>query len=98
MLEQQSFKVKRMYIQALCRDYNLRIAKEHGITQAVYIIQINKISDHWLKRYFKHKAKLLREALEKKYCCWYVQCVNVGTIENALTIARHEKIVRMLKN
>lgn len=66
LLEQQGFKVKRMYIQALCRDYNLRIAKERGITQSVYIIQINKISDHWLKRYFSHKVKLLREALETK--------------------------------
>ena len=65
LLEEQGFKVKRMYIQALCRDFNLRIANERGITQAVYIIQINKISDHWLKRYFAHKAKLLREAIEK---------------------------------
>ena len=66
LLEQQGFKVKRMYIQALCRDFNLRIATERGITQSVYIIPINKISDQWLKRYFKHKAKLLRDALETK--------------------------------
>ena len=66
LLEQQGFKVKRMYIQALCRDFNLRIATERGITQSVYIIPINRISDHWLKRYFKHKAKLLRDALETK--------------------------------
>ncbi len=66
LLEEQGFKVKRMYIQALCRDFNLRIATERGITQAVYIIPINKISDYWLKRYFTHKAKLLREALETK--------------------------------
>ena len=52
-------------IQALCRDFNLRIATERGITQPVYVIPINKISDHWLKRYFAHKAKLLREGLEK---------------------------------
>ena len=66
LLEEQGFKVKRMYIQALCRDFNLRIATERGITQSVYIIQINKISDHWLKRYFTRKAKLLRDALETK--------------------------------
>ena len=66
LLEQQGFKVNRMYIQAFCRDFNLRIANERGITQAVYIIPINRISDHWLKRYFKHKAKFLRDALEKK--------------------------------
>ena len=66
LLEEQGFKVKRMYIQALCRDFNLRIATERGITQSVYIIQINKISDNWLKRYFTRKAKLLRDALETK--------------------------------
>ena len=66
LLEEQGFKVKRMYIQALCRDFNLRIATERGITQPVYIIQINKISDHWLKRYFTHKAKLLSDALKTK--------------------------------
>jgi len=64
LLEAQGFKVSKMYIQALCRDSNLRIAQERGIDKAVYIIPINKISDHWLKKYFNHKAKLLHEALE----------------------------------
>jgi len=64
LLEQQGFKVNKMYIQALCRDSNLRIATERGINKTVYIIPINKISDHWLKIYFNHKAKLLRVALE----------------------------------
>ena len=65
LLEQQGFKVNRMYIQALCRDSNLRIATERGIDKTVYLIPINKISDHWLKKYFNHKAKVLRDALEK---------------------------------
>ena len=64
LLEQQGFQVNRMFIQALCRDSNLRIASERGIDKTVYIIPINKISDHWLKIYFNHKAKVLREALE----------------------------------
>ena len=63
LLEQQGFKVNKMFIQALCRDSNLRIAQERGIDKTVYIIPINKISDHWLKKYFNHKAKVLREAL-----------------------------------
>ena len=66
LLEQQGFKVNRMFIQALCRDSNLRIAQERGIDKTVYIIPINKISDHWLKKYFNHKAKLLRDALERQ--------------------------------
>ena len=64
LLEQAGFKVNRMVIQALCRDSGLRIAQERGITKSIYIIPINKISDHWLQRYFQHKAKAVRDAIE----------------------------------
>ena len=64
LLERAGFKVNRMVIEALCRDSGLRIAQERGITKSVYIIPINKISDHWLQRYFYHKAKALRDATE----------------------------------
>lgn len=63
LLERAGFKVNRMVIQALCRDSGLRIAQERGITKPVYIIPINKISDSWLQRYFQHKAKALRDAI-----------------------------------
>ena len=66
LLERAGFNVSRMFIQALCRDSGLRIAAERGITKPVYIIPINKISDHWLQIYFSHKAKLLRTAIETK--------------------------------
>ena len=66
LLERAGFKVSRMYVQAICRDSGLRIAQERGISKSVYIIPINKISDHWLNRYFQHKAKILREAIESK--------------------------------
>ena len=66
LLEKQGFKVSRMFIQAICRDSNLRIAQERGIDKTVYIIPINKISDCWLKKYFNHKAKILREALKTR--------------------------------
>jgi len=66
LLERVGFKVNRMYIQALCRDSGLRIAAERGITKPVYIIPVNKISDHWLTRYFQHKSKILREAIATK--------------------------------
>ena len=66
LLERAGFKISRMYIQAICRDASLRIAAERGIDKPVYIIPINKISDHWLTRYFQHKAKLLREAIASK--------------------------------
>ena len=63
LLERAGFKVNRMFIQALCRDLGLRIAAERGITKSVYIIPINKISDHWIQLYFQHKAKVLRDAI-----------------------------------
>ena len=66
LLERAGFKISRMYIQAICRDTSLRIAAERGIDKPVYIIPINKISDHWLNRYFQHKAKLLRETIKSK--------------------------------
>ena len=66
LLERAGFKISRMYIQAICRDASLRIAAERGIDKPVYIIPINKISDHWLNRHFQHKAKLLREAIKSK--------------------------------
>ena len=66
LLEKQGFNVSKMFIQAICRDSNLRIAQERGIDKTVYIIPINKISDCWLKQYFNHKAKILREALKTK--------------------------------
>ena len=66
LLEKAGFTVKRMVIEALCRDNSLRTAAERGITQAVYLIPISRISDQWLTRYFTAKAKRLQAALETK--------------------------------
>ncbi|MDO4921760.1 MAG: hypothetical protein Q4E64_08045 [Phascolarctobacterium sp.] len=67
LLEERGFVVADMRIQAMCRDYNLRIANERNIRKPVYIIRINKISDHWIKLYMSAKAKLLDDALAKGY-------------------------------
>lgn len=64
LLEQQGLAVNRMVIQAMCRDNSLRIASERGIDQAIYLIPIHYISDHWISRYMQYKAKLLKKALE----------------------------------
>ena len=66
LLEREGFAVNRMFIQAMCRDNNLRIAAERGIDQAVYIIPIKKISDHWMERYFQKKARTLQIAMQTK--------------------------------
>ena len=64
LLEERGYTVNRMEIQAMCRDFNLRMAAERNITSPIYIIHINKISDHWVKLYMKTKAKRLQKALE----------------------------------
>ena len=66
LLEQRGFEVKDMKIQAFCRDFSLRIAAERNITSPLYIININKISDHWIKLYMETKAKRLKKALVSK--------------------------------
>lgn len=66
LLEAEGFVVKRIVIQAMCRDNSLRIAGERGIDKSIYLLPIRKISDRWLKRYFAAKAGKLQEALDKK--------------------------------
>ena len=66
LLEKEGFEVHRMFIQAMCRDNNLRIAAERGIDQSVYIIPIKKISNRWMTRYFNKKAQILRESIQNK--------------------------------
>ena len=66
LLEREGFIVKRMVILAFCRDYGLQVAKQRGIDAPAYLIEINRISDRWIKRYIKAKANKLEEALEKK--------------------------------
>lgn len=65
LLEQCGFKVNNMVIQAMCRDYSLRIASERNIRRPVYLIRINKISNHWIKLYMETKAKRLQAALKE---------------------------------
>lgn len=66
LLEQEGFPVHEMYIQAMCRDNNLRIAAERGITQSIYIIPINRISDRWILRYFHRKAEIFHECMKEQ--------------------------------
>ena len=66
LLEREGYQVNRMVIQAICRDSNLKTAAERGITQKSYLIEINKISDHWLQKYFSKKAEMLKTALENQ--------------------------------
>ena len=87
-----------MEIQALCRDFNLRVASERNITSPVYIIHINKISDIWIKKYMKAKAKKLNEALIKGKTSHICIVKNVGMIVNVKIIAVLPVFVHMVSN
>lgn len=65
LLEEQGYKVDGMYIQAYARDFSSTTPK-YGIDKPMNIIKLNKISDHWLKIWFKEKQKRITEALEKR--------------------------------
>lgn len=64
LLEEHNFPVDDMYIQVYVRDYSLRMASERNITQPMYLLHINRISDQWLYRYFSAKKALLDAALK----------------------------------
>lgn len=66
LFESQGYKVDDMTIQAMCRDFSLQISTSRGITQEVYLIPIQRISDRWLNVYLGTKAKRLKEALNSQ--------------------------------
>lgn len=89
LLEREGYKVNRMVVQAICRDSNLKTAAERGISQKSYLIEINKISDHWLQKYFSTKAELLKTALETN------ELPPICTPKNAWITVRLVRIVLM---
>lgn len=56
--------VNNLVCEVIVRDGNTYIATQRGITSPGYLVPINKISDKWVERYMKKKAKDLTEALE----------------------------------
>ncbi len=63
LLEEHNFKVDDMHIQMYVRDYSLRIAAERNVEKPIYIIKVNRISDHWIRLYFAIKKRRLEEAM-----------------------------------
>ena len=63
LLEREGLPVKRLVVQLLVRDAGLEVAQRRNIDRAAYLAEINKISDIWIERYFRIKARRLYEAL-----------------------------------
>jgi len=65
-LESIGFPVRQMVIEAITRDGNTWVAKNRGIEQNGLLIPINRISDHWVRRYMKAKRDALMNVLETR--------------------------------
>lgn len=63
-LERLGFPVHQMAIECLIRDGNTYIAQQRGIAFNGTLIPINRISDHWIRRYMRMKHRALMQALE----------------------------------
>ncbi len=63
-LESLGFPVTSMVIEVLCRDGGTYIAESRGIFTNGELIQINRISDQWVRRYMNKKYQRLMTALE----------------------------------
>lgn len=63
MLREAGYKVDDMYIQMLIRDYSLKTATDRGIDKPVYLVKINPISEHWLRKWIAEKKHRLESAL-----------------------------------
>lgn len=63
-LEALGFPVHTMAIECLIRDGNTWMAQSRGVNCNGILIQINRISDHWIRKYMMAKAKALHKALE----------------------------------
>jgi len=64
LLEENGYVVDGMYIQMYIRNFS-KAAGENNITRPIYIIRINKISDAWIRRWFKAKLDRLEKALQE---------------------------------
>ena len=98
LLESQGYDVKSTIIQALCRDSGLRIATERYITQPIYLIPINRISDHWLSRYLQAKTKRLQQALETGIVQVYVPLRKIGMVVNVMAIVSSQSSAKPFNN
>lgn len=57
--------VANMVCEIIVRDGNTYMATNRGITENAYLIPVNKISDHWMKKYMERKAGDLVKAVKE---------------------------------
>lgn len=78
MLEERGLQIHKMQLQIMVRDAGLAVARSRGITQAMYLVEIDRLEDSIVTNYFDGKKASLLTALEQgnwntpcsEYECW----------------------------
>ena len=63
MILPEGFTVKKMVVQAICRDQSTLISQQRGITENAPLVPVNGVSIHWVRKYLGRKRDLLINAL-----------------------------------
>ena len=64
LLETSGFPVDRLCIQIMVRDSGLKIAATRHIDRPIHLIEVHRISDHWVRLYMAEKSRRLMHALD----------------------------------
>ena len=64
LLEAANFRVDHMIIQMMVRDSGLKIAATRKIDRPIHLLEVHRISDHWVRLYMAEKSRRLRHALD----------------------------------
>jgi len=65
-VEKLGFPVSRMFIQCTVRDGGIQVARQQGIEKKIYFIEIARIDDDIITKYFDGKSNALLTALANK--------------------------------
>jgi len=66
--EDAGFPVKRMFLQITVRDGGTQMAKQRGVLENMYLIELPIYEREEVMQYFNMKEEQLQHALKKKYC------------------------------
>jgi len=66
--EDAGFPVKRMFLQITVRDGGTQMAKQRGVLENMYLIELPIYEREEVMQYFNMKEEQLQDALKKKYC------------------------------
>jgi hypothetical protein len=63
LLQEQGYPISRMQIQVTVRDGGLQVARERGITEAIYVVDVKRLPDEQVFNIFEGKRQQLEQAM-----------------------------------